>query len=139
MDILKPSVVWVGGRCYRKNNQGKSFHGEENSSALQNLALSKRGFSVILVILLDVSANIENQVHLLYIQVQMCSLYYMFRYRCVHYIICSDIDVNSLYYMFRYRCVHYMSGGKCNYDLCGDCFSAANKEQSQLQFLIIFL
>ncbi|XP_023319707.1 activating signal cointegrator 1 complex subunit 1 [Eurytemora carolleeae] len=21
MDILKPSVVWVGGRCYRKNNQ----------------------------------------------------------------------------------------------------------------------
>ena len=54
-------------------SQGKSFHGETTLwlkkclriSVLQNFPLSERGFSDILVILLDVSANIENQVHLI--------------------------------------------------------------------------
>jgi len=35
-----------------------------NISVLQKLAISERGFSDILVILLDVSAYIENHVHL---------------------------------------------------------------------------
>jgi len=33
-----------------------------------------------------------------------------------------DEDRNASYLdRQRYRCVHYMSGGKCNFDICGDC------------------
>ena len=58
-----------------------------------------------------------------------CFIYVnVFKYRCVH-CKCAQVSLCLLYgYVFRYRCVHYMSGGKCNYDLCGDCFSSY-KEQ----------
>jgi hypothetical protein len=30
MDVLKPDLMWIEGRCYRLNIQGSSFRGEED-------------------------------------------------------------------------------------------------------------
>jgi hypothetical protein len=30
MDILKPDLMWIEGRCYRLNIQDSSFRGEED-------------------------------------------------------------------------------------------------------------
>ena len=36
--------------------------------------------------------------------------------------------------MGRYRCVHYADGGKCNRDLCGDCFKPKEASTSPQVF-----
>ena len=36
--------------------------------------------------------------------------------------------------MERYRCVHYADGGKCNRDLCGDCFKPKEASTSPQVF-----
>merc|ERR1719462_863725 len=35
---------------------------------------------------------------------------------------CRDVGEGTFPEKSRYRCVHYADGGKCNRDLCGDCF-----------------